>query len=183
MEPPLLPAWRVEGTGSFQPAWPQEGSGGRRAACHTEKPQVAGSWPCRSPARGGPTSHNSLKAQGQGQVDPSESPPTKGRHRCPTLEGRGPTRPEFGMVTVQGAGSVEMVGPVLFLDSEAAVGVGDSPSAPGSNHRSAVSGQRVRHLLSPSLSPTELFKESAGRVYEEGRRCFPTSFRLPPAAT
>lgn len=131
-----------------------------------------GPWPCRSPARGGPTSHAGLKAQGRGQVSPSESRPTKGRHRCPTPEG-GPPRPEFGTATVQGPGSVEMVGPVLFLDSEAAAdgdwrgpGGPDLPSAPslttGQRQRSAC--QWVRHLLSPSLSPTVLFKESAGRV-------------------
>lgn len=90
-----------------------------QGCCHAEKPQVAVTWPCWSLAHGGHTSHTSLKAQGQGQVDPSESPPTKARHHCPTLEG-GPPRPEFGTVTVQGAGSVEMVGPGLFLDSEAA---------------------------------------------------------------
>lgn len=186
MDPPLLPAWGAggtEGTRSFQPTPPQEESGGCRAACLAQKPQAAGPWPCRSPARGGPTSHAGLKAQGRGQVSPSESRPTKGRHRCPTPEG-GPPRPEFGTATVQGPGSVEMVGPVLFLDSEAAAdgdwrgpGGPDLPSAP-----SLTTGQRPAVSVSVGqASPLALafshcaFQGVSGEGLR-GRR-FPTSFR------
>lgn len=79
-----------------------------------------------------------------------------------------------------------MVGPVLFLDSEAAAdgdwrgpGGPDLPLAPSLTTGQRSACQWVRHLLSPSLSPTVLFKESAGRVYQEG--VFPPPSDLPPS--
>lgn len=189
MEPPLLPVWGGGGNWKLSTCTAPRGKWGTQG-CLSHREAAGGRLLAMLvSAHGGPTSHNSLKAQGQGQVDPSESPPTKGGRRCPTLEGRGPTRPEFGMVTVQGAGSVQMVGPVLFLDSEAAAdgdwsgaGSPDSPSAPvlTTGQRSAVSVSGISSH--PRFLPLSFSKSQRGGCTRKEGAVFPppSACLLPP---